>query len=200
MYIRFSIIFLLFIQCAYAQTDAEKSDKKLVDPLECPTIHIDIKNNQLTANSWDEGVIHISMEIQTNVPKAILSELVKAGRYKMDSGKDGDVFVLRAPNLEKVILIDDEPLLEEISIQVFTPGFYAEENGMLSKDIDEEVIAARSANEEQARKMLKEMKKIKEKINWQVSFSTTSNSEELIDPSRFKIVVDGVQTTLDKLH
>ena len=163
---------------------------KLFDPLDCPIIQI--LSIMLTCRqTHGMRVVKVQMTVQTNMPKPIVSQLVKAGRYHIESGKDGDVFIIRAPHLEKAILIRDKPLVEQISIQVLTPGYFALNNGFLSKDIDEEVIAARSSNDEQARKMLMEMKKIKEKIDFQIDVTTTSSYTDSPDLSTFEIVVDG---------
>ena len=126
------------------------------------------------------------------MPKPIvIDQLIKAGRYNIKSGKDGDTFIVRAPNLEKAILIRDKPLMEEISIHIQTPGYFALVEGVLFKDIDEEIIAARSANDEQARKLLMEMK-IKENIDWEIEVTTSSSYEGDVKLSSFELVVDGV--------
>lgn len=182
---------------------AQESDKTLVktlNPDEAPNVHINIRNEGMESNPWDEGTIRVQLEIEANVPEAILAQLVKAGRYSLDGGKDGEIYIVSAPNLEKTITIGGKDLEEKITIKVQTPGYFAlSDQGMLSKEINEEVIAARSNNAEEAAKMLKKMKSIQEDVDIEVMVKSTSKYKKAIDLSTFKIMVDGEEMTVDQL-
>ncbi len=189
--------FLLALLFASTLSFAQNSDKTLVkslNPEECPNVKIEIKNKKIDAHPWDEGTIRVELEVKANVPEAILAQLVKAGRYSIDGGKDGETYIVQAKNLEKSIFIGGKPLEEEIHIKVKTPGYFAMTgDGVLSKDINEEVIAARSDNPEEAARVLQNMKKIKEDVNMHVNIVSTSNYKGDINLKEFKIVVDGVE-------
>jgi hypothetical protein len=184
-------------------TFAQDSDKTLVkslNPEECPNVKIDIKNKAINANPWDEGTIRVELEIKANVPEAILNQLVKAGRYTIEGEKDGETYIVKAGNLGKSITIGGKDLEEEITISVKTPGYFAmADNGVLSKDINDAVIAARSDNPEEAARVLKNMKKIKENVNMHLNVVSTSKYKGEVDLSKYKLVIDGVETTADQI-
>lgn len=197
----------LFFLCAFFAMGtslwAQESDKTLVktlNPDEAPNVHINIKNEGMESAPWDEGTIRVQLEIEANVPEAILGQLVKAGRYSLDGNKDGEIYIVSAPNLEKSITIGGKDLEEKITIQVQTPGYFALNNqGMLSKEINDEVIAARSNSAEEAAEMLKKMKAIKEDMDIEVSVKSTSRYKGDIDLSKYKMVIDGKEVTADQI-
>lgn len=197
----------LFFLCAFFAMGtslwAQESDKTLVktlNPDEAPNVHINIKNEGMESAPWDEGTIRVQLEIEANVPEAILGQLVKAGRYSLDGNKDGEIYIVSAPNLDKSISIGGKDLEEKITIKVQTPGYFAlNSQGMLSKEIDEGVIAARSNSAEEAAKMLKKMKAIQEDMDIEVMVKSTSKYNKPIDLSTFKITVEGEEMTVDQL-
>lgn len=197
----------LFFLCAFWAMGttlwAQDSDKTLVktlNPDEAPNVHINIRNTGMESAPWDKPTIRVQLEIEANVPEAILGQLVKAGRYSLNGGKDGEIYIVSAPNLDKSITIGGKDLEEKITIKVQTPGYFAlNEQGMLSKEINEEVIAARSNNAEDAAKMLKKMKAIQEDMNIEVMVKSTSRYKKKIDLSTFKITVEGKEIPVDQL-
>lgn len=195
----FLLAFLLVSSISFAQ-NSDKTLVKTMNPLECPNVKIDIKNKGLDSEPWDEGTIRVQLEIEANIPEAVLAQLVKAGRYNLDGGKDGETYIVSAPNLEKSITIGGKDLEEVIKIRVQTPGYFAlNDAGYLSKDINEETIAARSNNAEEAAAMIKKMKAIKEDLNLHINVVSTSKYKGKVDLSEFKMVVDGKEITADKL-
>lgn len=195
--------FLLALLLAGNFAIAQESDKTLVkslNPEECPNVKIDIKNKAINAAPWDEGTIRVELEIKANVPEAVLSQLVKAGRYTIEGEKDGETYIVKAGNLDKVISIGGKDLEEEITITIKTPGYFAmNDAGVLSKDINVDVIAARAENAEEAARVLENMKKIKEDVNIQLNVVSTSRYKGEVDLSKFKMVVDGEEITADQL-
>jgi hypothetical protein len=195
----FLFTFLAMGTSLWAQ-DSEKTLVKTLNPDQASNIHINVRNQGMESEQWDEGTVRVQLEVEANVPEAILAQLVKAGRYSLDGNKDAETYIVSAPNLEKTITIGGKDLEEKITVKVQTPGYFAlNDQGMLSKEIDETVIAARSNNAEEAAKMLKKMKQIKEDVDIEVMVKSTSRYNKPIDLSKFKIKVDGEEMTVDQL-
>jgi hypothetical protein len=194
---------LVFFFTAGSIAFAQESDKTLVktlNPQECPNVLIDIKNKDINSEPWDEGTIRIELEITANIPSAVLAQLVKAGRYSLDGGKDGETYIVSAPNLSKAIIVGGKDLEENIKIRVQTPGYFAlADNGMLSKEINEETIAARSNNQEEAAAMIKKMKAIRETLDLHVNVVSTSKFTGEVDLSKYKLVIDGKEVSADQI-
>lgn len=194
------LVGLFFATILHAQVDSEKTLVKTLNPDEAPNVHIDIKNKGMESAPWDEGTIRIQLSIEANVPEAILTQLVKAGRYSLDGNKDGEIYIVSAPNLEKSITIGGKALEENITITVQTPGYFAlNDAGMLSKDINEEVIAGRTLTEAEATAMIKKMRAIKEDVQWDIQVTSTMTKQPNIDLSTVKIMVDGEEVNLEEL-
>ena len=139
------------------------------------------------------------MDVQANVPLAVLQQLVKAGRYSLDGGKDGETYIVVAPNLEKSIRIGGKDLEEIIQIKVQTPGYFELYDNILSKDIDESTIAARSSSAEEASALFRKMKAIKQNIVLHTTIRSSSSYKEPIDLSSFKLLIDGVEVRADQI-
>lgn len=193
--------FLLVNTFAFAQTTSDKTLVKTLNAQECPNVKIDIKNKGIESKSWDEGTVRVELEVKANIPDAVLAQLIKAGRYTIEGGKDekGETFIVFAPNLEKSIMVGGKDLEEVITITVQTPGYFAMNDGLLSKDIDETAVAARSENAEEAAATIKKMKAIKENLDMQVNVVSTSKYKGKVDLATYEIVVDGQKTTADKI-
>lgn len=190
----------LFLALSLQAQDSEKTLVKTLNPDEAANVHINIKNESMESNPWDEGTIRIQLAVEANVPEAILTQLVKAGRYSLDGNKDGEVYIVSAPNLDKAITIGGKDLEEKITISVQTPGYFAlNDDGMLSKDINTEVIAARTTDAAEAEAMLKKMKAIKEDVQWDIQIKSTLRQQPDLDLSTVKITVDGEEMTADEL-
>jgi len=198
----FSFLFALLLTTS--TVFAQESDKTLVktlNPDNCPNVQIDIKNKGIESAPWDEGNIRVELVIKANVPEAILAQLVKAGRYSIGGEKEGETYIVSAPNLAKSITIGGKDLEEEITIIVQTPGYFAlNDAGVLSKDIDVETIAARSENAEEAAEMIKKMRAIKEDLNMEIKVISTSKYKGEVDLSKYKMVIDGKEVTADQIE
>ncbi|MBL4648861.1 MAG: hypothetical protein JKY03_03950 [Aureispira sp.] len=198
----FSFLFALLLTTS--TVFAQESDKTLVktlNPDNCPNVQIDIKNKGIESAPWDEGNIRVELVIKANVPEAILAQLVKAGRHSIGGEKEGETYIVSAPNLAKSITIGGKDLEEEITIIVQTPGYFAlNDAGVLSKDIDVETIAARSENAEEAAEMIKKMRAIKEDLNMEIKVISTSKYKGEVDLSKYKMVIDGKEVTADQIE
>ena len=197
-----SFVFCLVFTSTTLFAQIHESNKTLVktlNPKECPNIRIDIRNQNLSTSIWDEGTIRLQLEVQANVPLAVLQQLVKAGRYSLDGGKDGETFIVIAPNLEKAIRIGGKDLEEVIQIKVQTPGYFVMNDNILSKDIDASTIAARSNNAEEAAAMIRKMKAIKQNVVLETTIRSTSAYKGNVDLSVYTLVIDGKELSADQI-
>lgn len=197
-----SLVFCLVFTSTTLSAQIHESNKTLVktlNPKECPNIKIDIRNQNLSTSIWDEGTIRLQLEVQANVPLAVLQQLVKAGRYSLDGGKDGETFIVIAPNLEKAIRIGGKDLEEVIQIKVQTPGYFVMNDNILSKDIDASTIAARSNNAEEAAAMIRKMKAIKQNVVLETTIRSTSAYKGKVDLSVYTLVIDGKELSADQI-
>lgn len=164
---------LLTASTIFAQKESDKTLVKTMDPKGTSSIDFDFRNKGVESEPWDEGFIRVELEITANFPEAVLAQLVKAGRYTLSSEIDGETFTVKAKNLDKAVSIGGTDLDDHVRIFIKTPGYYAVSDGVLQKNfpggIVEEVVG-RSTNMEEATKMIKEMRKIKEKVDVQYRF------------------------------
>ncbi|MCH2022577.1 MAG: hypothetical protein MK207_08880 [Saprospiraceae bacterium] len=181
------------------ELESNKSLVKTLNPEQCPNIKIDIKNNNLDVDIWDAGTIRLQLDITANIPLAVLDQLIKAGRYSLDGGKDGEVYIVTAPNLYKEILVGGKEIEEAINIKVLTPGYFELEGDMLSRDIDETSIAGRSNNAEVVAALIMKMKAITENLTLHVNINSSSNYNGAVDLSKYKLVIDGKEITADQI-
>lgn len=180
--------------------DSEKTLVKTLNPEEAANVQIDIKNKGMESAPWDQGTIRIQLAVEANVPEAILTQLVKAGRYSLDGNKDGEIYIVSAPNLDKAITIGGKDLEEKITVMVQTPGYFAlNDAGMLSKDINEEVIAGRTLTDAEAKALIKKMRAIQEDVVWDIQIKSTLRKQPELDLSTVKMTIDGKEVMADEL-
>jgi hypothetical protein len=164
---------LLTASTTFAQKESDKTLVKTMDPKGTSSINFDFRNNGVESAPWDEGFIRVELEITANFPEAVLAQLVKAGRYTLSSEIDGESFTIKAQNLEKAVSIGGTDLDDHVRIFIKTPGYYAVSDGVLQKNFPGEMVESmvgRSENMEEATKMIKEMRQIKEKVDVQYRF------------------------------
>jgi len=176
------LFFALFFIAS--STFAQQSDKTLVKTMDAKgasSINFDFRNKGVEADPWDEGTIRVELEITANFPEAVLAQLVKAGRYTLSSTLDGDVLNVQAKNLEKTVTIGGKDLDDHVRIYIQTPGYYAVADGQLKKALDPTVVAGivgRASNTKDAQAKIKEISKIKEKINVTFKFIHKEDSDK----------------------
>lgn len=164
---------LLAASTTFAQKESDKTLVKTMDPKGTSSINFDFRNNGVESAPWDEGFIRVELEITANFPEAVLAQLVKAGRYTLSSEIDGESFTVKAQNLDKAVSIGGTDLDDHVRIFIKTPGYYAVSDGVLQKNFPGEMVESmvgRSENMEEATKMIKEMRQIKEKVDVQYRF------------------------------
>ncbi len=179
------ILFVLALICisnsGFAQDKASKTLVKSMDPKETSAINFDFRNKGIESGPWDEGIIRVELEVTANFPEAVLAQLVKAGRYSLSSSINGDVFNIMAKNLDKAVTIGGKDLDDHVRIIIQTPGYYAVNEGMLQKSFPGDLvgeIVGRAASKEDAEKVISGMRKIKEKIDFNIRFVYEKDKEK----------------------
>jgi len=149
---KLSILFaLLFVSTfTFAQNDASKTLVKTLDPEGSNQIVFDFKHKNIDSKTWDNKGLRLQLEIHSNMPEAILAQLVKAGRYTLEGTKEGDVFYITAPNLGKNVTIGGKALEEELTVHVEMPGYLQLTDNKLSVSSD---YAARGGSSQLKKKM-----------------------------------------------
>lgn len=170
-YVWLTGLLLWTVSSAWAQN---KTLVKTMDPKETSAIQLDVRNLGVEALPWDEGFIRLELEIIANFPEAIMSQLVKAGRYTLTSTIEDDVFIIRAENMDKTVTIGGKDLDDHVRIFIKTPGYYGmSEDGLLQKNFNSDqinVFAERAKNKADMVDMIKNFSKIKEKVDVQYRF------------------------------
>jgi hypothetical protein len=177
---------LLTASATFAQKESDKTLVKTMDPKGTSSINFDFRNKGVESAPWDEQFIRVELEITANFPEAVLAQLVKAGRYTLSSEIDGESFTIKANNLDKSVSIGGTDLDDHVRIFIKTPGYYAVADGVLQKNFPGgmvEDVVGRSENMADATKMIKEMRKIKEKVDVQYRF-VYKKSKEPKDPKK----------------
>ncbi|MCP4440206.1 MAG: hypothetical protein GY810_14780 [Aureispira sp.] len=194
----FLLMCVLMSTLTFAQeTESDKTLVKTLDPEGCQDIRLDFESKNIEANPWDEGTMRVELEISANMPEAILAQLVKAGRYSLDAQKDGETYIVSAPNLGKTVTIRGKDLEENIKVVVKTPGYFALADNTLSKNINEEVVAARTDDPAKAKDMIKKMRAIKEKMDFHVNVTSTLKGNAVVDLKEGDILIDGEPLKFD---
>ncbi len=165
-----SFLFLAFSFLLIGNSYAQETNKTLVKTLNsegASVIDLQFKNNGITAEPWDEGTIRIELEITANFPEAVVSQLIKAGRYTLSSKVEDGKLIITADNLEKTVSVGGKDLEDEVKVLAKTPGYYAVADGQIKKPLDAAVVAevlenARSTKSASA--TIKEMSLIQEKV------------------------------------
>jgi hypothetical protein len=158
----------------FAQINDESSTTvKTMNPDGASSIVFDMNYANLLTEKWDSkgDLIRIELEIRANMPTPILKKLVKAGRYKLIGSKDGEKFVITAPNLDKHVTVGGQTLQEKVFVHVKSPIMYTIEEKKLTKYISPDVIAGITGREGSAAAVDAAIKKMK-KINSQIEIVT----------------------------
>ena len=147
----FAALFFSFIVFAQAQ-DSDKTLVKTLDPEEASSVTIDFDAAQINPQPWDGGSFRIELVIKANMPIQVLEQLVKVGRYSLEGVKEGDKYYVTAPNLGKNVSVRGKDLVEEITVNIKTPGAFALANQTLERDLG---VAARGVDDAQIKEKMK---------------------------------------------
>jgi hypothetical protein len=172
---------LLTTSATFAQKQSDKTLVKTMDPKGTSSINFDFRNKGVESTPWDEGFIRVELEVTANFPEAVLGQLVKAGRYTLSSEIEGESFTIKAMNLDKSVSIGGTDLDDHVRIFIKTPGYYAVADGILQKNFPGEMIeqvVGRSVTMEEATKLIKSMRQIKERVDVQYRFVYKKSKED----------------------
>jgi hypothetical protein len=117
------LTFILLIFTLSTQAQSSKTLIKTLDPDGASTISFNFDYKNLIHKKWDEKFVRVQMEIHTNVSEALLTQLIKAGRYNLEGTKENDEFVITAHNLQKKLTVAGKTVDEEIILNVDVPEF-----------------------------------------------------------------------------
>lgn len=187
----FIALFLSFVVFAQAQNESDKTLVKSFDAEASTSVVIDFKTAEINPQPWDGQAFRIEMIIKANMPIQVLEQLVKAGRYSLEGIKDGDSYIVSAPNLGKSVTVRDKTLEEEIIVSIKTPGAFALSGNSLEKNLG---FAARSLDAEK----IKEMKAIKIIEIPEVSIQSTLKSDAKLELKDGDIKIDGEDLIITK--
>lgn len=125
---KLTLALAFFLSANFLMAQESTNLVQTLNPQEAKGVKLDIqttdgKNNPAAyekSKDWDEGAgaIRLNIVIEANIPTAIIQQLVKAGRYKIQGNLKGDLFVIEAPNLQKTITIRGTDLVEKIKFKL----------------------------------------------------------------------------------
>lgn len=182
-------VLLLVATMGFAQNETDKTLVKTMDPQGTSAINFDFRNKGIESEPWDEGFIRIELEITANFPEAVLAQLVKAGRYSLTSEIKGDVFNIKAANLDKAVSIGGKDLDDHVRVYIQTPGYYAVSDGVLQKNFPGTVVeelVGRAGTVEEAKETLRKMKVITEKVDVKFRFVYKKEDEAKKDGAKLQ--------------
>lgn len=71
---------------------------------------------------WGDDNVRIILDVKLdNANEQVLEQLVLAGRYKIETVKEGDNFKINIPNITKKVTIRGQELKENITAYLYTP-------------------------------------------------------------------------------
>jgi hypothetical protein len=120
---KFFLAFFLSIFTFSSQAQSMKTLIKTLDPEGASTILFNFDYKKLIHKKWDEKFVRVQMEIHTNLSEALLTQLIKAGRYNLEGTKENDEFTITAHNLQKKLTVAGKTVEEEIILNVDVPAF-----------------------------------------------------------------------------
>ena len=172
---------LLFVALTTKAQETNKTLVKTLDPKGTSIIDLKFKNKGIKAEPWDKGTIRIQLEIIANFPEAVVSQLIKAGRYTLTSSVEDGRLVISANNLNKAVSVGGKDLEDDIRVYTQTPGYYAVEDGAIRKNIDAATVAGvlnRAETKKEAEQIIKEMSVIKEKVDVAYTFVYKTDNKD----------------------
>jgi hypothetical protein len=116
-----SLFVLLVFTASMAGQNAEKTFSKSFNVEGKSKVQLDLPG-VLDLKVWSQSAIRI--EIRVNLPAgqgSVLNSLADVGRYNLTASGDGDLLTIKAPNLQKKVMLKGQPLREQLSFTVFLP-------------------------------------------------------------------------------
>jgi hypothetical protein len=183
------LLSLLLCLFCIVQVQAQKNTQvRTLNPQKCQNIKIKVPNNLIKHEAWEFGGIRIDIVIEAGIPPEVIDALKESGRYELD-GKliDADYFV-DAPNLEVPLKLNGKAFNEKVEIRISTPDYFVmNDQSSLYKDIDEDMVRARSVSEQEMQQLLQKMRAIREDVNVHMTFISTVSEADTKKPYKFEL-------------
>jgi len=111
------ITFLLLVNVSYSQ-----STKTLVKSLKLETnkVLFDISGGK-KINYWDDNHIKIIFVAKINLSEDMLNQLIKLGRYDLESKIENDITIVRFVKILKDLIIKGEKVSENFDFEIYLP-------------------------------------------------------------------------------
>lgn len=133
----FVLMLVVGATTTWAQTDADQTLVKTIDPKEAEIVEFGFDHAGLVTEPWADQKIRMMIEIHSNMPEAIIEQLIKAGRYTIEPVFDSETLTMTitAPNTEKAVTIKGVDLDEQLYINVNMPSqFVRDGENKIRKD------------------------------------------------------------------
>lgn len=162
----------------FAQENTDKTLVKTIAPGECTEILIDFKHKDIVAEAWEKQELRLVMEIHSNMPEAIMDQLIKAGRYNISTVNENGVLKIQALNLDKAVTIKGIDLQDEIQLHVSTPSNFIRKGNRIYKDMDMIVALIEQGGGRLGKDQAAQMRKIGKPINVEVKVVSNVSAEQ----------------------
>lgn len=121
-----TVTFLFAFLFASASLMAQNTNLvKTVNPDDALLIAFDFDHKSIHLKNWSDETkttLRIRLEIQSNMPQAIMAQLVKANRYQIQAAMDeAGNYMITMPNLEKKVSVGGNDLEDEIIVRLDAP-------------------------------------------------------------------------------
>lgn len=168
------LLVLLSLICSIAATAQKKTHVRTLNPQKCQNIKIQVPNDLIKHEAWELGGIRVDIVIKAGIPPEIIDALKEAGRYELDGKILDDNYYVDAPNLEIPLKLNGQDFKENIEIRISTPDYFVmNDQASIYKDIDENMVRARSVSEQEMQQLLKKMRAIREDVNVHLQLLST---------------------------
>lgn len=115
------LIFMISSNFLFAQI-LDKSSEITLNPEGSSNIRFDFKHNKIETKNVSSGAVKVIMEIRSSYPESVMNQLVKSGRYRIETSREGNNLILKTPELSKKVTIGGKELKEEIVLKIDLPS------------------------------------------------------------------------------
>lgn len=123
---------ILFVLLSISVFSFAQTTVKTFDPEGASVIKLDFKHKAADDKKWENETVRLQLEIHTNLSESVMKQLVKAGRYNLEGKREGDAFIITAPNLEKSVTVGGVTLDDQIHVHVERPVWMQLGDGALT--------------------------------------------------------------------
>ncbi len=116
--------FILLLSTMITTTFGQGVEKTLVKSFNLEgisTVHFDVEG-LVEIKTWDNELLRVQMTITAqNSSENVLKSLISSGRYNLKADHTAESFVIRAPVLQKEVMISGKKLEDVVSFIIFAP-------------------------------------------------------------------------------